>query len=118
MSFSTGSKEQTTNQNQTAVSDPWKQAQDDVKRFLGNLDKASKGKGPFKPNANEMAAIDELRNDDRSAGANTRLDDDDGVQAFRQAVRPSGAATEKLEERACRTRSTLSHRRNRQSRDD
>ena len=61
MSFSTGSKEQTTNQNQTAVSDPWKPAQDDVKRFLGNLDKASKGKGPFKPNANEMAAIDELR---------------------------------------------------------
>lgn len=61
MSFSTGSKEQTTNQNQTSVSDPWKPAQDDVKRFLGKLDKASKGKGPFKPNANEMAAIDELR---------------------------------------------------------
>lgn len=61
MSFSMGSREQTTQQNQTAVSNPYEPARDDVNRFLTQIDRTSRGQGRFQPNAAEQAAFDDLR---------------------------------------------------------
>ena len=61
MSFSTGSKEQTTQQNQTAVTQPYEPARDDVNRFINQLGATTRGRGPYQPNATELAAFDELR---------------------------------------------------------
>lgn len=61
MSFSMGSREQTTQQNQTAVSNPYEPARDDVNRFLTQIDRTSRGGGRYQPNAAEQAAFDQLR---------------------------------------------------------